>query len=131
MPITDLELILDQSDWTIRQLLVPRHRATGFKRPRYLEYADDAKTRVRPITCPHDGQACTHVVLLPEVAASGYGVLCPHCLRTPNTTGSWPRTKFPADYLGQWTVAPDKGSIMDHCGTHPSPTPATGRTRAS
>lgn len=116
--VSELALLLGISQWNVRQLVVPRVRATGFQRPRFLEYADAEKTRVRPITCPHDGRAADHVCLLPEVAASGVGVLCRHCRRVPVDNALWATTLFPEVYVSDsFSKNPERASIMDVCGT--------------
>ncbi|MBZ5735639.1 hypothetical protein K8Z61_14180 [Nocardioides sp. TRM66260-LWL] len=99
----------------IRNFVVPRTRKAGFRRPRYLEYADAAKSRMRPVRCPHedcDGYA-THAVLLPEVAASGYAVICADCRRAPNLDGDWPSITFPRAYLGRFSANPEGGRISE------------------
>ena len=115
--VEELALLLDKSVWTVRQLVTPRSRVNGFKRPRYIEYADDARTRLRPITCPHDQTPAAHVCLTPEVAASGVGVLCRRCRRVPVADANWSRVLFPVEYLARWTRSPAKTSIMDGRGT--------------
>ena len=86
---------------TLRPLVVPppNGRPAGFTRPRYLAYAED-KQALQLIACPHDDcdGVCDVVVLLPEVAASGYGVLCSTCRRAPNIDEKWPTVVFPPSY---------------------------------
>lgn len=126
MTLQELALRLGKSEWNVRQLVTPRARKAGFKRPRFLEYADAAKTRLRPYVCPHDGASADHVALLPEVAASGVGVICRRCRRVPVNDPIWAATLFPAGYVTDlWTKNPDKASIMDVAGT----VAATGRTQ--
>ena len=60
-------------------------------------------------------------LLLPEVAASGYGVICSHCRRTPAEDGAWPVTQYPATYLGRWTSAGGSGSLREAPRTISSP----------
>lgn len=106
--VLDLALALNKTEDEIRELVKPQKRSGGgFTRPRYLAYADKAKTHVKAIGCPHSSckgrRHADHVVLLPEVAASGYGVLCRHCRRTPADHDAWPKTQFPEEYLEQVT----------------------------
>lgn len=107
LPVLDVALALGHSEADVRELVKPQRRSGGFTRPRYLAYADKAKTRVKAIGCPHGRcqgrRFADHVVLLPEVAASGYGVICTHCRRTPATHDAWPLTQFPRAYLTVWT----------------------------
>ena len=89
------------------RLVVPTQRTAGFIRPAYAEYASPAKDRIRLIRCPHPrcNGLCDAVVLLPEVAASGYGVICRTCRRAPNTTDArWKSVVFPPDYLTPLTL---------------------------
>ena len=95
----------------------PRKLA-GFARPRYLQWASRAKTAVCAIPCPHHGCGGTadRAVLLPEVAASGFGVICSRCRRVPNPAAVWARVQFPAEYLAnRWSAAS-------------GPVPVVGRT---
>lgn len=116
--VEEMALLLGKSEWWVRQLVVPRTRKAGFRRPRFLEYADSARTRVRPIHCPHDRQPATHVSLLPEVAISGVGILCTRCRRVPIDEPTWKARLYPKEYLdGRWTVNPARASIMDACQT--------------
>ena len=91
----------------MRELVKPQKRPGGFTRPRYLAYATKAKTHVKAVGCPHSScrgrRHADHVVLLPEAAASGYGVLCRHCRRSPAVHDTWPKTQFPEQYLEQVT----------------------------
>lgn len=77
---------------------------------------ETAKTKVKAVGCPHDRckgrRFADHLVLLPEVAASGYGVICRHCRRTPSTDGAWPRTQFPSTYLQSWTSAGQESASL-------------------
>lgn len=116
----------------IRRLVKPDDRAAsglGFTRPQYFEYTpgtDKQHVRVRP--CPHRG--CTgvadRVLLLPEVAVSGWGVLCSSCWRAPVTAedrcavadqerqARWARAPFPAAYDTYVTGNPGPaGSLRD------------------
>lgn len=115
LPVLDIALALGRSEDDVRELVKPQRRAAGFTRPRYLVYADKAKTRVKAVGCPHDRckgrRYADHVALLPEVAASGYGVICRHCRRTPATHGEWPITQFPPAYLSSWTNRGPGGSL--------------------
>lgn len=115
VPVLDLALELGRSEQEVRQLVVPLKRATGFVRPQYLRYVDAAKSRVAPIPCPHSScrarRSADHVVLLPEVAASGFGVICSQCRRAPNADGLWPRAQFPLTYLQLWTNVVGAGSL--------------------
>lgn len=118
MTVAELALILGCTEEKVRDLARPRHRNAGFKRPGYLEYTSHTKDRVRHLTCPQDGTAATHVALFPEVAASGFGVLCPKCRRAPTLQGPWPQRVFPEQYLSaSYTRAPGKGSIVDSART--------------
>jgi hypothetical protein len=111
----------------VRELVVPTKRAgLGFDRPQYLAYADHRKTRVRIIACPHGCRRgrCDVVALLPEVAASGYGVLCSTCWRAPNTTDpKWAAIVFPPAYATPFTRAVPKGSLRLAAQTVPAPRP--------
>lgn len=117
LPVLDVALAVGRTEAEVRELVRPAHRSAGFDRPRYLSYADDAKTRVRAIGCPHQKcrgrRAADHVVLLPEVAASGYAVICGHCRRAPATVDEWPLTQFPTDYLQAWTNRGRGGSLRE------------------
>lgn len=123
LPLLDLALELGCSEKELRDLVKPKRRAGGFTRPRYLTYANKAKTHVKAFGCPHGKckgrRHADHVVLLPEVAASGYGVICSSCRRTPATDGQWPLTQFPADYLQSWTSRDSRGSLRDEAQTVP------------
>jgi len=105
--VLDVALALGRSEADVRELVKPQKRSGGFTRPRYLTYANKSKTHVKAIGCPHDRckgrRFADHVVLLPEVAASGYGIICTHCRRTPASHHAWPSTQFPNTYLGSWT----------------------------
>ena len=84
----------------VRGWCVPRTPSSGFPRPKFLAY-NPGKARILAIRCPHSdcGGVADAVVLLPEVASSGFGVLCSTCRRAPNTSGEWPDIVFPLDYL--------------------------------
>jgi hypothetical protein len=41
--------------------------------------------------------------MLPEVARSGFGVLCPSCRRAPRKGDTWAWVAFPRTYLGHWS----------------------------
>lgn len=123
LPVLDVALALGRTEAEVRELVKPQRRSGGFTRPRYLAYANKAKSRVKAVPCPHgrcNGRRfADHVVLLPEVAASGYGVICSHCRRAPAERGSWPVTQFPLTYLGRWTRGPG-GSLRRGPQTVPS-----------
>jgi hypothetical protein len=123
LPLLDLALALDRTEAEVRELVKPQRRPAGFTRPRFLVYADKAKTRVKAIGCPHDRcrgrRFADHVVLLPEVAASGYGVICSHCRRVPSENGNWSRTQFPTPYLQSWTNRGPGGSLRADAQTVP------------
>jgi hypothetical protein len=100
----------------IRELITPTNRETsglGFTRPKFLEVVPGSnKERVWLRRCPHPRchGIADRVLLLPEVAASGWGVLCSTCWRAPATVdpkaGSdtaaeqarWATIVFPAEY---------------------------------
>ncbi|MGY1701870.1 hypothetical protein [Geodermatophilus sp. SYSU D00766] len=111
----------------VRELVVPTKRGgLGFDRPQYLAYADDRKTRVRIIACPHGCRRgrCDIVALLPEVAASGYGVLCSTCWRAPNTTEpKWATIVFPPAYGTPVTRVMPKGTLRTAAQTVPAARP--------
>ncbi|GAA5117275.1 hypothetical protein GCM10023339_27770 [Alloalcanivorax gelatiniphagus] len=124
LPILDVALALGRTEAEIRELVKPQKRSGGFTRPVYLVYGDRAKTHVKAIPCPHGPcrgrRHADHVLLLPEVAASGYGVICSHCRRTPTQHDSWPTTQYPTTYLGRWTSAGVDGSLRRGPRTIPS-----------
>ena len=101
----------------IRHLVVPRviYSAGGFTRPRYLHATTAGDSPgLQLIPCPHPRCTgrCDRAVLLPEVAASGYGVLCSTCRRTPNTTDPrWTKLAFPKDYLQPHSRVPGSGTF--------------------
>lgn len=107
LPVLDVALALGRTEDDVRALVVPPQRSAGFTRPAFLRYADEGKSRVAPLVCPHKScrgrRAVDHVVLLPEVAASGFGVICGGCRRAPASTGAWSATQFPTTYLQSWT----------------------------
>lgn len=108
LPLLDVALAVGRTEREVRALVSPLDRsAGGFVRPRYLRYADAARSRVATLKCPHKScrgrHLADHVVLLPEVAASGWGVICRKCRRVPATTGDWPLTQFPEAYLRSWS----------------------------
>jgi hypothetical protein len=100
----------------IRRLVRPDDRAAsglGFTRPRYFEYTPGTnKQHIRVRPCPHRGcpGVADRALLLPEVAASGWGVLCTSCWRAPvvvdegspvgeqSRQARWGRSPFPAAY---------------------------------
>ena len=121
--VLDVALALGRSEDEVRALVQPTRRTGGFTRPRYLAYADQAKTRVKTITCPHTScrgrTHAQHVVLLPEVSASGYGVICGNCRRVPIGDSEWSAVQFPADYLRHWTNRGRGGSLRLEAQTVP------------
>jgi hypothetical protein len=125
LPVLDVALTLGRSEADVRELVKPQRRSGGFTRPRYLAYANKTKTHVKAIGCPHDRckgrRFANHVVLLPEVAASGYAVICTHCRRTPASHDAWPSTQFPTPYLGSWTNRGPGGSLRIESQTVPVP----------
>lgn len=125
LPILDVALALGKPENEIRELVKPQLRSGGFRRPVYLTYANQSKTDVKAIPCPHGRcrrrRHADHVVLLPEVAASGYGVICSHCRRAPAEGGAWPMTQFPATYLERWTSIGATGSLREAPRTIRSP----------
>lgn len=103
LTVTEAALAVGMSEDAIRELVKPRRRSAGFTRPQYLRYLPGShKTRVQLIPCPHGCRRgwASRVALLPEVAASGYGVLCPTCRRAPSTADAiWAATAFLPAYL--------------------------------
>ncbi len=125
LPILDVALAVGRSETDIRELVKPQGRSAGFTRPEFLEYADKAKRKVKAIGCPHDRckgrRFADHVALLPEVAASGYGIICRSCRRTPETGDDWSRTQFPMTYLSSWTNRGSSGSLRQEGQTISGP----------
>jgi hypothetical protein len=125
--IAAIALHCDVSPDDIREFVVPTKRqGISFDRPQYLAYADRRKTRARIIACPHGCRRgrCDVVALLPEVAASGYGVLCSTCWRAPNTTDpKWATIVFPPAYGRPVTRVLPKGSLRLAAQTVPAPAP--------
>jgi hypothetical protein len=121
LPVLDVALAVGRPEADIRELVRPQKRSGGFTRPRYLVYADKAKARVKAIGCPHGRckgrRFADHVALLPEVAASGYGVICRHCRRAPALHDEWPLTQFPPEYLQSWTCLGLGGSLRQESQT--------------
>lgn len=118
MSVSELALIIGVTVEKVRSLARPRARKSGFVRPIYAEYTSPKKDRVRCLICPHDQDPATHVVLLPEVAASGFGVLCRHCRRVPTADPMWANAVFPEQYVASsWTRRSGKGSIMNEART--------------
>jgi hypothetical protein len=117
LPVLDVALALGKSEHEIRELVKPQRRSAGFTRPAYLAYANQAKTHVQAVPCPHGRcrgrRFADHVSLLPEVAASGYGVICSRCRRTPVQDGAWPVTQYPSTYLERWTNTSGGGSLRE------------------
>ena len=120
----DLVRVLGVEHRIIRQLVTPAkpNIQVGVKRPKYLDWADKRRRAVTRIVCPHrgcDGYA-TRAVLLPETAASGFGVICVKCRRMPNTTDpKWASIVFPVEYAETlWTACSER------------PRPVVGRTVA-
>jgi len=105
--VSEASLLLGVSEDEVRSWVVPVPRSWGgFTRPRYLQYVEGSgKQRVQLIPCPHGrcrGKA-GHVVMLPEVARSGFGVLCNICRRAPRKDDTWAWIAFPPAYLGRWS----------------------------
>ncbi|MGY1827594.1 hypothetical protein [Blastococcus sp. SYSU DS0541] len=133
LPLTMLAAVTGRNIKTgLRRLVVPEDREkmnAGFTRPRYFEYvpgSDKQRIRVRP--CPHRGcrGVADRVLLLPEVAASGWGVLCSTCWRapvaaadvSPQTASRWEQAVFPAGYDLFFTgQAGAKGSVRERTET--------------
>jgi hypothetical protein len=116
--ISELALILSCTEERIRDLARPRARHCGFIRPVYLEYTSPQKDRVRTLICPHDGKPAAHVALFPEVAVSGYGVLCRDCKRVPSADPAWVDCVYPDQYVSSsWTRRAGRGSIIDGART--------------
>lgn len=143
LPVTVLAALTDlDAKAEIRRMAVPEDRAVsglGFTRPRYLEYAPGSnKQNLRVKPCPHRGcpGVADRVLLLPEVAASGWAVLCSTCWRAPVTphtpgTGSaqqalqarWATAPFPRDYATYLTgrggpagsLRDRNETLIDHC----------------
>jgi hypothetical protein len=133
LPLTMLAAVTGRDIKTgLRRLVVPEDREkmnAGFTRPRYFEYvpgSDKQRIRVRP--CPHRGcrGVADRVLLLPEVAASGWGVLCSTCWRapvaaadvSPETASRWEQAVFPAGYDLFFTgQAGAKGSVRERTET--------------
>ncbi|WP_395695265.1 hypothetical protein [Nocardioides sp.] len=122
--VLDLALALGQTEADVRELVKPQKRSGGFTRPRYLTYTNRHKTHVKAIGCPHDRcrgrRYADHVVLLPEVAASGYGVICRHCRRTPAVAEAWSRTQYPKTYLDDFTGRRTPGGLRAETQTRRS-----------
>lgn len=105
--VSEASLLLGVSEEEVRSWVVPVPPSSGgFKRPRYLQYVPGSnKQRIELISCPHGrcrGRA-SHVVMLAEVARSGFGVLCPVCRRAPRKDDTWKWIAFPSAYLGHWS----------------------------
>jgi hypothetical protein len=131
LPVLDLALELGRTEADLRELVKPQHRSGGFTRPAFLKFADEAKTHVKVIGCPHGKckgrRYAEHVVLLPEVAASGFGVICRSCRRTPALSDAWPLTQFPTEYLQHWTKRGPGGSLREASQTVPVDAPELPR----
>lgn len=125
--VLDLALALGVPESAIRELVKPQRRPGGFTRPRFLIYANKAKSHVKAVPCPHSScrgrRYASHVVLLPEVAASGFGVICAHCRRAPSDQEPWTKLQFPPEYLQHWTNRGPGGSLRDEEQTVPAPPP--------
>lgn len=133
LPLTVLAAVTGMKIKTgLRRLVLPEDRekmGLGFTRPRYFEYVPGSnKQRVRVRPCPHRGcrGVADRVLLLPEVAASGWGVLCSTCWRAPVATadcvpgvvGRWEQAVFPAGYDVFLTGrAGAQGSLRDRAET--------------
>ena len=125
--VLEVALMHCRSERDIRELVRPQKQPAGFTRRIYLRYADVGKTRVKPIGCPHgrchSSNFADHVVLLPEVARSGHGVLCRTCRRAPNVEERWQRVQFPREYLSNRTGRGFGGSLRIEAQTLTAPTP--------
>lgn len=118
-----LAALLGRTEQWTRAWVAPKPRqAGGFVRPRFLAYG--ARSHVTVIECPHRGCSGTAdaVVLLPEVAASGYGVLCSTCRRAPNDRDpKWASIVFPSDYLQPFTRIQGRHSLRTAEVSVPAP----------
>lgn len=118
--VLDAALAMGVSEDAVRALVRPVQRSEGFSRPQYLRYVPGSqKSRVQLIPCPHGCRraSAAAVVLLPEVAASGFGVLCGTCRRAPSIEAGWAQVAFPAAYLEPVTGTGRGGSLREEAQT--------------
>lgn len=122
LPVTGAALALGVTERDIRELVQPQRRTTGFTRPQFLRYLPGSqRSRIQLIPCPHGCRRswANHAALFPEVAASGYAVLCATCRRAPNTVESrWARIAFPMAYRTPYTGTGRGGSLREQAQTH-------------
>jgi hypothetical protein len=125
--IDDLAVATGWSAKAVRELAHPYER-NGFTRPRFLELHPADPARLRAITCTHCRRGQRHVanrvVLLPEVARSGFGVLCT-CGRAPvprtdPSHAHWSRIGFPAVYTAALFTRITRSSLRDEPQTGPA-----------
>ena len=99
LSVVEAALAMGVTEDAIRQLVRPLQRSAGFTRPRYLRYVPGSgRSRVQLIPCPHGCRRAwaNAVALLPEVAASGFGVLCTSCRRAPSSDEpNWAQDRLP------------------------------------
>jgi len=107
--VDELARVLQISKAELNYLSTPIHPNCewSFVRPRFVLRI--AKSRAfTVIKCPHHrcGGIASHVVLVPETASSGFGVMCPKCRRMPNVEDpKWAQIVFPTEYLsGLWSA---------------------------
>ncbi len=106
--VDELARVLQIPRPRIYYLSAPAHRNSkhSFVRPRYAERIGKLRA-FSAIKCPHGrcGETASHVVLVPETASSGFGVMCPKCRRMPNVADpKWAQIIFPTEYLsGLWS----------------------------
>ena len=124
LPVLDVALAVGRSEAEVRELVKPQKRVRRVHAsplPGLRQHGQDPREGDR---LPHGRckgrRFADHVVLLPEVAASGYGVICSHCRRTPATHDAWPSTQFPTTYLGSWTTNSSGGSLRHEAQTVPT-----------
>lgn len=138
VPIDDLAVASGWSSVAVRELAHPYDRS-GFTRPRFLELHPADLTRLRVLTCTHcrRGQRppADRVVLLPEVARSGFGVLCA-CGRAPvprTDAAYWRRIAFPPAYTSTLFTRVARSSLRDEpqTGTAGEVTPLALSQRAA
>lgn len=121
LSVVEAALAMGVTEDAVRQLVRPLQRSAGFTRPKYLRYVPGSgRSRVQLIPCPHGCRRAwaNCVALLPEVAASGFGVLCASCRRAPNGEhADWFRVAFPTAYLQPFTGTGAGGSLRDEAKT--------------
>jgi hypothetical protein len=109
--------------WTaksVRELAHPYER-NGFTRPIFLSLHPDDPARLSVLACTHcrrdQRSPADRVVLLPEVARSGYGVLCvcgrPPVTRTDPDHAYWKRVAFPPAYTSAVYTRIARSSLRD------------------